>query len=101
MIFLTAIGGVVVLLFLMLVFFITGILILGKFYDKWALQAARKYCGDNDLEYIKAEAYPNHYGLYFCCKGKRLYARYDFGRNRTITWKQGSPLEIAAEKFKR
>lgn len=68
-------------------------------YDRWALAAARKYCDAAGLEYIEAKAFPNHYGLYFRKDGKRLYASYDFERNRTITWKKGSPLEVAERKL--
>lgn len=71
-----------------------------KVYDRWALMAAQKYCEAAGLEYIEAKAFPNHYGLYFRKDGKRLYASYDFERNRTITWKNGSPLEVAERKLR-
>lgn len=67
-------------------------------YDRWALAAARRYCEATGLEYIEAKAFSNHYGLHFRKDGKKLYASYDFERNRTITWKKGSPLEIAERK---
>jgi hypothetical protein len=84
---LLVISGSVVLVFLL-------IPILVKLNDWLAIRAARRYCAEQGLEYDEAKAWPNHYGLYFRIDGKRHYASFDFERNRTITWKKGTPLEI-------
>jgi len=97
---LKAIGMLLLLLLGSLALLILLVPIIGKLYDRWALLAARRYCEENGLEYIEVKAFPNHYGLYFRKDGKRLYASYDFERNRTITWKKGSPLDIAEKKLK-
>lgn len=86
-------GGTVVLVFLLIPIFI-------KISDRLAFRAARRYCQETGLEFLEAKAWPNHYGLYFRKDGQRLYASFDFERNRTITWKKGSPLEIAENILK-
>ena len=86
-----------ILLGVLLVLFVL-MMVVGRWYDRMALRAAKAYCQDHGLEYIEANAYPNHYGLYFKQDGKRHYASYDFLANRTISWKKGSPLEVAARK---
>jgi hypothetical protein len=91
--FLMLAGGTVVLIFLLIPIFV-------KLSDWLAFRAAREYCRTAGLEFVEAKAWPNHYGLYFRKDGQRLYASFDFERNRTITWKKGSPLEIAENKLK-
>lgn len=83
-----------------IILFVISILITGKLYDKWALKAAEKYCYENELEFIEAKLFPNHYGLYFKKNGKKFYASYDFKRDRTITWKKETPLDKIAKKQK-
>ena len=86
-------GGTAVLIFLLIPIFV-------KLSDRLAFRAARRYCQETGLEFVEAKAWPNHYGLYFRKDGQRHYASFDFERNRTITWKKGSPLEIAENKLK-
>ena len=89
------IGSIICLLFILFL----GIKGMVKLYDILAEKKAFKYCQENDLEFIEAKAFPNHYGLYFKKEGKRFYASYNFEANRSITWKKGNPLEIAAKKL--
>ena len=85
-------SGLIVLVFLAIPFLI-------KLHDWLAARAARRYCRETGLEFVEAKAWPNHYGLYFRVQGKRLYASFDFKRGRTISWKKGTPQEIAERKL--
>jgi hypothetical protein len=80
--------------------FVIAIWITGKPYDNWAIKSAKKYCKENNLEYIEAKAFPNHYGLYFRKGRQQFYASYDFERTRTITWKKESPLQKIEQRRK-
>ena len=85
----------------LVVLFILAIFTIGKVYDKLAVVKARRYCEDNDLDFVEVKAFPNHYGLYFKSNGKSFYASFDFERNRTITWKKGTPLDKVERKSKK
>jgi hypothetical protein len=74
---------------------------LGKVYDKLAVVKARRYCKDNDLDFVQVKIFPNYYGLYFKSDGKSFYASFDTGRNGTIIWKKGSPLDNVERKEKK
>jgi hypothetical protein len=82
----------------LVVAFIGTIWTIGKIYDKLAVVKARRYCKENKLEFVEVKAFPNHYGLYFKNDGKSFYAGFDFERDRTITWKKGTPLDKVQRK---
>jgi hypothetical protein len=93
---------------LIIVLFVPALVILfyltmwvwGKIYDRLAVVKARQYCKDNNLEFVEVKVFPNNYGLYFKSNGKSFYAGFDFERNRTITWKKGTPLDNVERKQK-
>jgi len=89
---------IILLLVGLVALFVLSIWTIGKLYDKLAVVKTKRYCKDNNLEFIEVNAFPNHYGLYFKSGGKSFYASFDFERNRTITWKKGTPLEKVESK---
>ena len=78
-----------------------AIRIMTKIGDKRSTRAAKKYCVDNDLEFVEVNAFPNHYGLYFKKGNKKFYASFDFNHNGAITWKKGTPHEIVMSRLKK
>jgi hypothetical protein len=96
-------------LILIIVLSLIGVIVLigfalwitGKLYDRWAVKSAKKYCIDNNLGFVEVKAFPNHYGLYFKKNNNSFYAPFEFERNRTITWKKGTPQNRIEQRAKR
>jgi hypothetical protein len=92
---------VVLSVIVLIALFALALWVLRVLADRWAVSAAKKYCADNNLEFDEVKAFPNHYGLYFKKDQKSYYAAFDFERNRTITWKKGTPQNKIEQKTKR
>ena len=75
--------------------------IMTKIGDRRSTRAAKRYCIDNDIEFIDVKVFPNHYGLYFKKNNKKFYTSFDFNYDGTITWIKGTPNEIVMSKLKK
>lgn len=89
------IGGLISLAILL----IGVIKLLGYLADKGAEKKAKSYCIARGYHFKKVEAYPNHYGLFLSYQKMQIYASFDYERDRTITWKKGSPEQKIATRL--
>lgn len=62
------------------------------------IKAAKNYCQENNLEFIRVKRYELHYRLYFA-KGKtRAWCNYSTDRHNQLHWLKESPVEKIARR---
>jgi hypothetical protein len=86
--------GIIVGSIIGLILLLLGLIkLLGYLADKGAKRKGRKYCEARGYEFIKVEAYPNHYGLFLKKDNINIYASFHYERDGSFTWIKGSPEE--------
>jgi hypothetical protein len=80
------IGIVAAIILVLLALIILALKFINNLTNNAAEKAARKFCSDNNLQFVKIHALPNHYTIYYKKEGELYYSKFHFESDGDITW---------------
>lgn len=80
------IGIILAIILVLIALIILSLKFINNLTNNAAEKAARKFCNDNNLQFMEIHALPNHYGLYYKKEGELYYSRFHFESGGDITW---------------
>lgn len=83
---LKTIGLVAAVILVLLALIILLLRVINSLTNNAAEKAARKFCDENDLQFVEIHSLPNHYGLYYKKEGELYYSKFHFESDGNITW---------------